>query len=92
MFTKICVIFRTLNSDARTFSTKPDFSDICDDLIFYYNNDGRGAGLDANNVAVAAYWYDSNTWANTHVHMQFMNVYFVQMPNLNWDWYCAKNL
>lgn len=55
MFTKICVIFRTLNSDARTFSTKPDFSDICDDLIFYYNNDGRGAGLDANNVAVAAY-------------------------------------
>ena len=54
MFTKICVIFRTLKSDARTLRTKPDSSDICDDLIFYYNNGNRAAGLDASNVVVTA--------------------------------------
>jgi len=86
MFTKICVIFRTLKSDARTLSKETDFSDICDDFISFYNSDDRGAGLDANNVAISPYWYDSNTWADTHVDMKFINVYFVQMPNLNCDW------
>jgi hypothetical protein len=54
MFTKICVIFRISKSDAGTPSTKPDFSDICDDLIFHYNSEDRGAGLDANNVVANA--------------------------------------
>ena len=47
-------MFRTLESEARTLSMKPDFSDTCDDLILYYNSDDRGSGLDANNVVVTA--------------------------------------
>jgi hypothetical protein len=52
MFTKVCVIFRTLNSEARTPSTKPDSSDFCVNLIFCYISDDGDAGLDADNVVV----------------------------------------
>jgi hypothetical protein len=45
---------QNIKSDARTLSTKPNFSYICNDSIFYYSSDDRSAGLGANNVVVTA--------------------------------------
>ena len=51
VYEDLCNI-RTLNSEARTPSTKRDSSDFCVHLIFCYISDDGGAGLDADNVVV----------------------------------------